>query len=220
MTDYQLNQEFNLNQQLTLTQQFNKLATDERLANTVAALEANGMNAIVVENGSEARRRVLEMIPAGSYVHNPPSRTLEQIGLKSDIEASTSIQNSRSRLHALDKGTQQHEMRRLASSPDIVVGSVQAITEQGQVLLASATGSQMAAAVFGADKVIWVAGTQKLVPSIDEGFRRIREYSLLLEDERTRKAYGQSSAANKLLVVNAEQPGRITMVLVKENLGF
>ena len=87
-------------------------------------------------------------------------------------------------------------------------------------MLASATGSQMGSAVFGADSVIWVAGTQKIVPSLEEGFRRIREHSYPLEDERTRNVYGRGSAINKILIVNGEQPGRITVVLVKQNLGF
>jgi len=153
-------------------------------------------------------------------VHNPPSRTLEQIGVAADIENSVAFHASRPRLHALDRKTQQGEIRRLAASPDVVVGSVHAITEQGQVLVASASGSQLGAAAFGAGTVIWVAGTQKLVPTLEEGLRRIREYSYPLEDARARQVYGQPSAINKILVVNGERPGRITVVLVKEQLGF
>ncbi len=200
--------------------EFGSLATDEQVARAAKALEANGMHAIVLESREEARSCVLELIPPGAYVHNPPSRTLEEIGLKNDIESSATFENSRSRLHSLDRHTQQREMRQLASSADVVVGSLHAITEEGQVLIASATGGQLAAAVFGADKVIWVAGTQKIVRSLEEGFRRIQEYSYPLEDERARQAYGQPSAINKVLVVNGEYPGRITVVLVKEKLGF
>ncbi len=200
--------------------EFSRLATDEQVAKTARALEAHGLHAIVLESREEARGCVMEMIPAGAYVHNPPSRTLEQIGLKDDIESSARLENSRSRTHSLDRQTQQRELRKQVSSPDVVVGSVQAITEQGQVLIASATGSQLAAAVFGADKVIWVAGIQKLVPSLEDGLRRIHEYSHPLEDARTRQAYGQPSTVNKVLVVNGEYPGRITVILVKENLGF
>ncbi len=200
--------------------EFTRLATDEQLATTTRALEANGIHAIVLQSGEEARGCVMEMIPNGAYVHNPPSRTLEQIGLRSDIESSTRLENSRARTRALNRQTQQHELRKQVSAPDVVIGSVHAITEQGQVLVASATGSQLAAAVFGADKVIWVVGAQKLVPSLSDGLRRIYEYSYPLEDARTRQAYGQPSAANKILIVNGEHAGRITIVLVKENLGF
>lgn len=200
--------------------EFDRLATAEQVARTASALEANGMHTIVLDSGEEARDCVLEMIPAGAYVHNPPSRSLEQIGLKAAIESSTSIQNSRALTHALDRRTEQRKLRQLMSSPDVVVGSVHAVTEQGEVLLASATGSQLAAPAFGADKVIWVVGTQKIVPNLEQGFRRIREYSYPLEDRRTRLAYAQQSSINKLLIVNGEQPGRITILLVKANLGF
>ena len=154
-------------------------------------------------------------------VYNSPSRTLELIGLAADIEHATRFQPVRARLRSLERATQQREIRRLTASPDVLVGSVQAITEQGQVLLASAIGSQLSSAAYGAGSVIWVVGTHKLVLTLDEGFRRIREYSYPLEDVRTHQVYGQPSAINKLLIVNGEVlPGRITIVLVKQNLGF
>ena len=201
-------------------QEFNHLASDDQIKKTVQALEANGIRTVVVETGEEARACVLSMIPAGMEVFNPPSHTLDQIGLTADIESSTSFQPVRSRLRSLDRTTQRREIRRLTASPDVVVGSVHAITEQGEVVIASATGSQLSSAVSGAGTVIWIVGTQKLVQTLDEGFRRIREYSYPLEDVRTRQVYGQPSAINKVLIVNGELPGRITIVLVRQNLGF
>ncbi len=201
-------------------QEFSHPAAEDRVMRTAAALEAHGMHTIVLDSREEALSCILEMIPSGTEVYNPPSRTLEQIGVAAEIEHSTSFQSLRSRAFSMDRKTQQREIRRLVASPDVVVGSVHAITEQGQVLIASASGSQLSAAVFGAGTVIWVVGTQKLVATLEEGFRRIREYSHPLEDARTREAYGQPSVVNKVLVVNGEQPGRITIVLVKEELGF
>ncbi len=200
--------------------EFNRLASDEQVAKTAHALEANGLHTVVVDTGEQARDQVWEMIPTGVQVYNPPSRTLEQIGLTADIEAASRFQPLRARIRSLDRTTQQREIRQLTGSPDMIVGSVHAITEQGQVLIASASGSQLGAAVFGAGSVIWVAGTQKLVRTLEEGFRRIQEYSYPLEDERTRQVYGQPSAINKILIVNGERPGRITVVLVRQNLGF
>jgi L-lactate utilization protein LutC len=123
-------------------------------------------------------------------------------------------------VRALDRATQQPEIRRLCASPDVLVGSVHAITEHGQVLIASAAGNQLAAAAFGASQVIWVAGAQKIVGSLEDGLRRLREYCQPLEDVRTRTVYGQPSALNKILIVNGELPGRITIVLVRQSLGF
>jgi acyl-CoA hydrolase len=161
------------------------------------------------------------MIPSGVDVYNPPSRTLDEIGLTADIASSENFQSVRSRLGSLNRTTQQREIRKLISSPDVVIGSVHAITEQGEVLLASASGSQLGSAAAGADKVIWVVGIQKLVHTLEEGFRRIREYSYPLENMRTLQAYGKPSAINKILIVSGEQQsGRITILFVKENLGF
>jgi len=203
------------------TSEFTQLASEEQIAKTMQALEAHGMRAVVFETGEEARSYVLDLIPSGAEVYNSPSRTLELIGLEEDIEHPTRFQSVRARLHALDRVTQRQEMRKLGASPDVLVGSVHAITEQGEVVIASAVGSQLGPAASGAGAVIWVVGTQKLVHTLEDGFRRIREYSFPLESERTQRVYGQPSAINKILIVNGEAyPGRITVVLVKQQLGF
>ncbi len=203
-----------------IKQDFTRLATEEQIEKTAGALEANGIHTAVFETGQEAREFVLSLIPPGAVVYNPPSRTIEQIGLTADIESASRFQPLRDRLKSLDKIKDQAEYRKLVATPDVVVGSVHAITEQGEVLLASATGSQISSESFGASKVIWVAGTQKLVSTLDEGLRRMREYCYPLENLRTQQAYGQPSAINKILIVNGEYPGRITLVLVRQNLGF
>ena len=201
--------------------EFTQLASEEQIAKTVQALEAHGIRAVVFETGEEARKYVLGLIPSGAEVYNSPSRTLELIGLAEEIEHPTRFQSVRARLHLLDRVTQREEMRKLGASPDVLVGSVHAITEQGEIMIASAVGSQLGPAASGAGAVIWVVGTQKLVRTLQDGFRRIREHSLLLESERTQRVYGQASAINKILIVNGEAyPGRITIVLVKQQLGF
>lgn len=205
---------------LAPTLEYNLLASEDRIARTVQALESNGIQVFVFETGEEARACVLSMIPAGNQVYNSTSRTLDLIGLAADIETSARFQGVRSRLRSLDRATQQAEIRRLTASPDVLVGSVHAITEKGEVLVASAAGTQLGAAAWGAGRVIWVVGTQKLVRDLDEGFRRIREYSYPLEDARTREVYGRASAINKILIVNGDLPGRVKIVLVKQNLGF
>jgi len=201
--------------------EFTQLASEEQIAKTVRALEAHGIRAVVFETGEEARNYVLDLIPSGAEVYNSPSRTLELIGLAEEIEHPTRFQSVRARLHLLDRVTQREEMRKLGASPDVLVGSVHAITEQGEIMIASAVGSQLGPAASGAGAVIWVVGTQKLVRTLQDGLRRIREHSLPLESERTQQVYGQASAINKLLIVNGEAyPGRITIVLVKQQLGF
>ncbi len=198
--------------------EFTRLAPDEQVVRTVRALEANGIRALVVESAAQARELVRSLVPAGASVYDPPSRTAQQIGLAVDLETDPNFSRVRDRLAGI--APKSAEYRRLVAAPDVVIGSVHAITEQGQVMLASATGSQLASAGFAAGTVIWVVGIQKIVATLDEGFRRIREYCYPLEDARTRRVYGQPSAINKILIVNGEYPGRITVVFVKENLGF
>ena len=144
---------------LELNKEFNHAASNEQIEKTVQALESNGIHAIVFETGSEAHEYVMSIIPPGTEVYNPPSRTLDEIGLTADIESSENFQPVRSRLGSLNRTTQQREIRKLISIPDIVIGSVHAITEQGEVLVASASGSQLGSAAAGASKVIWVVGT-------------------------------------------------------------
>lgn len=201
-------------------QEFTQLASEDQIMQTMQALEAHGIRTVVVETGEEARRRVLELIPDRAEVYNSPSHTLEVIGLESDILQATRFVPVRARLQTLDHTKEQRERRRVTASPDVLVGSIQAITQTGQVLLASASGSQLSSAAAGAGQIIWVVGSQKLVRTLEEGLQRIQEYCLPLEDVRTRQVYGQPSAINKLLIVQGEHiPGRITIILVKQPLG-
>jgi hypothetical protein len=201
--------------------EFTHLASDKQIEKTVQALQAHGICVVVCETGEQARTSVLDLIPPGAAVYNSPSRTLEVLGLSEQIEHATHFHSVRARLHALDHVTQRNEMRKLIASSDVLVGSVHAITEQGEILIASGTGSQLGPAASDAGLVIWVVGTHKLVHTLEEGMRRIRDYCLPLESERTQQVYGGPSAINKLLTINAEhEPGRITIVLVKQQLGF
>ncbi len=160
-------------------------------------------------------------IPAGSEVFDGTSRTLEETGIVTALSESKSLTLLKPRLHAMDRATQGREIRGLAQSPQVIIGSVHAVTEDGQVLVASATGSQLGPYAHGAERVIWVVGAQKIVPSLEEGLDRLEKYSLPLEDERAHKAYGVGSALNRILIVRREnQPGRTTLILVHQRLGF
>ena len=200
--------------------EFARLASDEHIAVAAAALTAKGMETLVVENRAEARSRVLSLLPKDAEVFTSQSRTLDILGLNGEINASSRYTSLRLRLKELDREKQGRQWRRLVSSPEYVIGSVHAVTEQGQVLIASASGSQLASYVFGASHVIWVVGAQKIVRDLDEGLRRIQEYSYPLEHERMHALNGTGSSVLKILLVEGERPGRISVLLVKEALGF
>jgi hypothetical protein len=201
--------------------EFAQLASEEQIMRVVQALEANGMNAIVVEDGVAARRKVTELLPPGAEVFIASSTTAIQTGILQEVDESGRYDSLRVKLATMNRQTQNREMIKLGATPDYVIGSVHALTETGSAIIASATGSQLASYTSGAAKVIWVVGSQKIVPSLEEGFRRVEEYSLPMESMRAMKAWGRTSSVNKLLVVHRESsPGRITVIIVKENLGF
>ncbi len=201
--------------------EFAGLASDAQIDRTDAALERNGFTSLVVDSGEEAREAVRSILPIGAEVFNNTSRTLEAIGVAEDIERSGLYQSLRPRLYRMDREMQAREMRQLAAAPDFVVGSVHAVTEDGSVLIASASGSQLGPLVSGAGHVILVIGGQKIVADVGTGLRRLDEYCFPLEDRRAREAYGVPSGVNNVLIINrAIAPNRISAVLVRQPLGF
>ena len=164
---------------------------------------------------------MLGLIPAGAQVYHGASKSLEVSGITEAIEKSGRYDPVRPRIWSMDRKTQGDEIRRLTSSPDVMLGSVHAVTETGSLVAASMGGSQLGPYVSGAGRVILVVGTQKIVSDLDEAMRRVDEYAFPLEDARAQAEYGIHSAVNKVLIINREiAPGRITVVFVDEVLGF
>jgi LUD domain len=206
---------------LAPNREFEKLASDEQIERTAKALEANNIRTLIAENGEEAKRLFFELVPEGSEVFLGASVTLETLGIKDEIDKSGRFDALRPRMFAMDRATQGREIRRLGGAPDYAAGSVHAVTEDGQVLIASNTGSQLGPYASGAGQVIWVVGAQKIVKDLDEGLKRIYEYCLPREDVHMHQLYNTGTGVNKILIVNKEfRPKRITMIIVKEELGF
>lgn len=200
---------------------FSKLAADERIARTAAALEANGIHTLIAKDGAEAKRMFFELVPQGAEVFLGASVTLEKLGIKDEIDKSGRFDSLRPKMFAMNRETQAREIRKLGSAPDFAAGSVHAVTEQGQVLIASKTGSQLGPYASGAGQVIWVVGAQKLVKDLEEGLRRIEEYAIPLEEVHMQQLYKMGTYPGKILIFNREfRPGRVTMIIVKEELGF
>lgn len=201
---------------------WDKAASDSSISSAKASLIQNGIDAEVVNSQEEAKSRIMELIPEGASVMTMSSETLEQTGISQEINESGKYDSVKKKLSAMNNETQGIEMRTLGTVPEFAVGSVHAVTENGEIMIASNTGSQLPAYAYGAGKVIWVVGSQKIVKNLDEGFRRIHEYVLVLESKRVQKAYGMPhSNVSKLLIINKEiNQGRIKMIIVKEPLGF
>lgn len=201
--------------------EFGRLPPEDEVLAVVEALRNNGITVMAVDSGEDARSAVLSILPVGAEVFNNTSRTLELAGLAEDIERSGLYQPLRLRLYQMDREMQGREMRQLSAAPDWVVGSAHAVTADGSLVIASASGSQLGPIVSGAGHVILVVGAQKIVPDLNAALRRIYEYCFPLEDARARQAYGVPSGVNNLLIVNkAVFSERLTAIMVNEVLGF
>src|SRR3984885_6165345 len=200
---------------------FTEPADAQRLERAAAALRQHGFTVEILDDAAAARARVNDLIPEGANVFTGASETLRLSGIDDDINASGRYDAVRPRGLALDRATQMDEIRRLIASPDVIVGSVAAVTETGSLVIASASGSQLTGYAGGSARAIWVVGAQKVVPDLSTVLRRVEDHCLPLENDRAMRVYGQPSALNRLLILNAEpHPGRGIVLLLREAIGF
>jgi acyl-CoA hydrolase len=204
----------------TASKHFTALPDDNTLASTVVSLEEHGFSVEVVDDLDAAREAVLARIPHGSTVMTNTSVTLEETGIADAINNGGPYDSARNRMFALDFATQAQEMKGIGGQPDYALGSVHAVTRDGTLVIASASGSQLASYAWGAAKVILVVGAQKLVPTLEAAHERIYKHSLILEDARAIAAYGQNSSVGKVLEIHQELPDRIHVVLIRQAVGY
>jgi L-lactate utilization protein LutC len=200
---------------------FTDPAPAQRLEQAATALAAKNFAVEILDDAAAARTRIKDLIPAGASVFTGASETLRLSGIEEDINNSGRYDALRSRGTTMDRATQMDEIRRLLASPDVIVGSVAAVTETGSLVVASASGSQLTGYAGGSARAIWVVGAQKVVPDLSTALRRVEDHCLPLENDRAMKVYGQPSALNRLLILNAEpHPGRGIVLLLREAIGF
>jgi hypothetical protein len=202
---------------------FGERASDETIERTAEALRAKGYGVHVVQGGDEARKVVLDLLPEGAEVGQGASTTLEQIGVTHELEESGRFDAVRKHTRSMDRTTPEglRAMRKLGVGPDWYVNSAHAVTYDGTIVDVSNTGSQLAPLAFGAGEVIFVVGSQKLVPDLETAMRRIEEHTLPLENQRMQGLYGIDSEIKKVLIIHKEfRPSRFTVVLIKEPVGF
>jgi hypothetical protein len=196
-------------------------ASESELESLADRLRERNFEVVIVDSASQAKAAVMERIPAGSQVHSGKSKTLEDAGVFEELMASDRYDFIRRRTLKMDRRTQGDEIRKLSSAPDIMLGSVQAVTEAGQLLFASASGSQIGPLGSGAGKLILVIGSQKIVPDLDSALRRIREHVMPYEDARLREQIGLGTKLTRVLIIEQDYaPGRTTIVLVRNPIGI
>ncbi|MEO6078061.1 MAG: LUD domain-containing protein [Candidatus Andersenbacteria bacterium] len=204
---------------------YETLATQEQINKTIKNLEEHNIHGISVATGAEAFEKIKSMIPTGASVMNGASVTLETIGFVDYLQAG---QHGWNNLHegiiAEQDKAKQAVLRKQASISDFYLGSVHALSETGEFLVASNTGSQLPHIVFTSQNLIFVVGAHKIVPNLAEGFTRIDEYIIPLENVHMQQKYGApGTSLNKIVVFKKENPmqGRtVTVIIVNEKLGY
>src|SRR6201989_2891770 len=200
---------------------FTTLPDENTLQATVVALEEHGFSVEVAGDLDAARQAVLARIPEGSSVMTNASVTLTETGIADAInDGGSRWESARNKMFALDFATQAQQMKAIGGQPDYALGSVHAITRDGTLVIASASGTQLASYAWGAANVIFAVGAHKLVPTLAAAHERVYQHSLPLEDARAQAAYGQHSQAGKILELHQELPGSIHIVLIRQQVGF
>ena len=200
--------------------EFERPADRAQLERTAAALASRGLNAQIADSAEHARDLALASIPDGAEVHIALSETMRELGVTETIDESGRYDSIRAKLGTLDRQTQGREMRKLGAAPDYILGSAHAITDDGQIVVGSGSGSQLGAYAYAGGNVILVVGHQKLVRDLDAGLRRVREYSLPREFIRMQGAGFPGSLLAKTLIIHNEPSDRINIILVPQTLGF
>ena len=192
-------------------------ASEAELEALAEKLRARNFEVVIVQDGAEAKAEVLKRIPEGAQVHSGKSKTLEDAGLFKEFMEGDRFDFVRKRTMKLDPKTQRDEMRKLGAAPDVMVNSAHAVTEEGQIVITSASGSQIGPIASGAGRLILVIGSQKIVPDLYVSFRRIREHVFPYEDARLREAMGVGTKITRTLILDQDfMPGRTTVILVRE----
>ena len=195
-------------------------ASEAELEAVAEKLRARNFEVVIVRDGAEAKAEVLKRIPEGAQVHSGKSKTLEDAGLFKEFMEGDRFDFVRKRTMKLDPKTQRDEIRKLGATPDVMVNSAHAVTEEGQIVITSASGSQIGPIASGAGRLILVIGSQKIVPDLDAAFRRIREHVFPYEDARLREAIGIGTKITRTLILDQDfMPGRTTVILVRTPIG-
>jgi len=194
---------------------------EETIQRVAQRIRERNIEVVVVNDGEQARKVVLERIPEGAEVHSAKSQTLKDAGIFDIIHDESRYNAIRPRYLKMDRKTQAREIRKLISAPDFILGSVNAITEEGILVVTSATAGQMGPYASTAGIVILIVGSQKIVPDLETALKRIHDYVLPWEDAQVRQVLNKGSFVGKTLLIERESmEGRMTVILVRQPIGI
>lgn len=201
---------------------WDELASSEIIKNTAENVTRRGIEVIVVDSVKDALEKILYLIPKDAEIASGSSTTLQQIGFADILkEGKHKWKNLHEAVIEEKDAEKRIDLRRKAVTAQYFLGSVNAIAQTGELVACDASGSRVSAYPFAAKKLILVAGAQKITPTLDDAMKRVRDYVFPLEDKRALEAYGAHSTFGKWIIIEREIiKGRITLILVKEKLGF
>ena len=201
---------------------WDELPSDDIIEKTAESIRSRGIEVIVVNSKKEAFEKVLEIVPKNSEISNGSSTTLNEIGFIDYLKSGKhGWKNLHEEILKEKNQAKQNDLRRKSVTAEYFFGSVNAIAQTGELVACDASGSRVSAYPFAAKKLVLVAGAQKIVPTLDDAIKRIREYVYPLEDNRAMETYGVHSTTGKWVIMEREIfPNRTTLILVKEKLGF
>lgn len=204
------------------TEKWNRIPEEKVIAATVKAVEERGVQVERLADGSQALARIRELIPPGSEVMNGSSTTLIEIGFQELMDSGKHEWNNlKLAVTREDDAQKRARIRRKTVTSDYFLSGVNAIATTGELVGSDATGSRVGAWPYGAGKLLLVSGTNKIVPTLEDALRRIREYTFPLEDVRSRNVYGVPSKIGKCVILaNESQPGRVTLLLIDDSYGY
>lgn len=204
---------------------YDTLPAPEIVQRTMESVKARGIHAERVDTKEAALERVQALMPPNCVVMTGSSVTLQQIGFEEIlISGNHPWRNFKADLLAEKDPVKQSTMRRQGTLAEFFLGSVNALAETGELVFASGSGSQLPAYAYTSRNVIWVAGAQKIAPTLDDALRRVREYVLPLEDQRMKSLGNQAgSRINRILIIEGEPAylrRNLTLILVNQVLGY
>jgi LUD domain len=204
-----------------MQEEFVAPASEEIIQHVARCMRERNIEVLVVDSGDQAREIVLERLPDGAEVYSAKSQTLQEAGIFDLIQDENRYDTLRPRYMKMDRKTQAREIRKLISAPDFMLGSVNAVTEDGILVATSATANQIGPYASSAGKVILVVGSQKIVPDLETALKRVHSYVLPWEDAQVRKVLPAGSFIGKTLLIEREwRDGRMTVILVRQPIGI
>jgi hypothetical protein len=203
---------------------YTTLASPESQQRAAEGLKNRRFEPIMVESGAKALELIKTLIPKGASVMNGSSVTLEQIGYIDYLKSGQhGWNNLKEKILAEQDPAKRGELRKQSVISDYYLGSVSALSETGEMVFGSNTGSQMPHLVFTSPNLILVVGAQKITPTLEVALARLRNHVAHLEDEHMKQLYGQGTTHNKTVILHGESvmmKRSVKVLLVNEKLGF